>query len=151
MALDGSKERPLNYSSSTTTKSQLSFEERRRVAGENERVLATMDVQKGIASFDNNMQRLGIGGDGASEKFTPIKGTGLEHQQQLETVVKKQKFHPRQNKVMMTELTAKRTSQLQAQKEREKRRRKNLADQKVASVEVRYCTIVFGIFLIILK
>lgn len=114
---------------------ELSMQERRRVKKEIERQTLSSEFQDGVAAFDRNMKRLGINGDDTGVKLKSIQGTGLDHFKKLESQVEEIDFAPEKNKEMMKKLNARRTAQVYAHKEKERRRRKVLVDQQSTKIE----------------
>ena len=90
----------------------------------------------GVAGFERGLKRLGLGADvgeagGAkAEPLKPAKGSGLDHMRTLEQQVAHEGYVPGANRRTMETLSVTRRGQVDAVKERERRRRMNELEQR---------------------
>lgn len=99
------------------------------------------DAADGVADFEKNLMRLGLGGastsSSAAQPLRAIPATdkgARSHFVTLEQRVEELEFRPSNNIKMMKELRERRKAQLAAEKDRRLRRRKSAGDQAPESV-----------------
>jgi hypothetical protein len=123
---------------------EITHQERKWLQKEKSSKCASRDSSDGIATFEKNFNRLGLGDDPSTQSKSNFSQhkicspcvSGLEHLHHLERKVQELDYRASNNVKMMKELRERRRIQLAAEKDRMFRQKKILASRKKVISEV---------------